>query len=103
MNNSSFFQVVIPTRRPDGTVALNIINPDQKPSMTVGALAGPLKIGTDRLPTFHAQPKMDATVGKYLLSQPSGLGQQHRDEANSAGKFKRDLHGVGGSSWAIFF
>lgn len=53
----------MPNRMSDGSITLNILNPDFTSSLTIGALAGPLKVGSDRLPTFDKSPKMDATTG----------------------------------------
>ena len=79
----------MPYRQPDGTVSLNILNPDGRSSMTVGALAGPLKSGAVRLPRFEDRVvKMDNASGMYHFFSPdfvviwvarwrSGWGRSH--------------------------
>ncbi|GAV08604.1 hypothetical protein RvY_18269 [Ramazzottius varieornatus] len=62
-------KLVMPVRLADGSISLNLLNPDAKSNLTIGALAGPLKMGTMRLPRFDTRPKMDKTTvfEKYYL------------------------------------
>jgi hypothetical protein len=55
----------MPRRLPDGSISLNILNPDSTSNLTIGALAGPLKAGSVRLPKFDQGVKMDAASGRF--------------------------------------
>ncbi|XP_055356680.1 bromodomain-containing protein 7-like [Paramacrobiotus metropolitanus] len=77
--------LIMPKRMPDGSVTLNLLNPDSKSTLTIGALAGPIKVGSDRLPTFDTRLKMDAATVLEKYYKDYGSFSSHAPLYDSKG------------------
>ncbi|OQV17249.1 putative Bromodomain-containing protein 7 [Hypsibius exemplaris] len=78
-------KLVMPQRQADGSVSLNILNPDARSNMTIGALSGPLKTGSVRLPRFDQRAKMESSSVFNQFYKDYGVFSTHAPVYNSKG------------------